>query len=496
MENISRIFLSISLFILLSFTKTFAEADLFLTPLLLYFNMLNNMTAKGGIPMKQKKYGLPTAITMIVGIVIGSGIFFKSDNILVYTGGNVAIGILVFSLAAISIIFGGVAVGELAARTDEPGGLVTYAQQFCSDRAACGFGWFQLFLYCPSLVCVVSWVGALYTFMLFGVESTLLQQVLLGCGYILLFFSLNIISAKLGGYFQNLATIIKLLPLMLIAGVGLLFGDPLPMMGESLSTAASVSPGWIAAVGPIAFAFDGWIISTSVAHEIKDSKRNLPLALIISPLFILLAYILYFVGISALVGPEQVMAMGDAHVDYAANLLFGPSGAKILLVFIVVSVLGTVNGLVLGLIRMPHALAIRGMLPASHLFSSIHSKLGVSLPSALFSFALSLCWMVIHYFTQRYGLLPNSDISEISITILYGGYLVLYWKVIQLARQGEIQSPLRGYVVPLLASVGSLFILWGGMQNPLFPLYALTCAGVLFLSQWYYRRAFSSPKES
>lgn len=94
--------------------------------------------------------------------------------------------------------------------------------------------------------------------MLFGVESTLLQQVLLGCGYILLFFSLNIISAKLGGYFQNLATIIKLLPLMLIAGVGLLFGDPLPMMGESLSTAASVSPGWIAAVGPIAFAFDGW----------------------------------------------------------------------------------------------------------------------------------------------------------------------------------------------------------------------------------------------
>ena len=77
---------------------------------------------------------------------------------------------------------------------------------------------------------------------------------------------------------------------------------------------------------------------------------------------------------------------------------------------------------------------------------------------------------------------------------MYGGYLVLYWKVIQLARQGEIQSPLRGYVVPLLASVGSLFILWGGMQNPLFPLYALTCASVLLLSQWYYRRAVSSQK--
>ena len=128
MENISRIFLSISLFILLSFTKTFAEADLFLTPLLLYFNMLNNMTAKGGIPMKQKKYGLPTAITMIVGIVIGSGIFFKSDNILVYTGGNVAIGILVFSLAAISIIFGG---PSSSARTAPPA-VLAGSSCFCT----------------------------------------------------------------------------------------------------------------------------------------------------------------------------------------------------------------------------------------------------------------------------------------------------------------------------------------------------------------------------
>lgn len=66
--------------------------------------------------MERKQYGLPTAITMIVGIVIGSGIFFKSDNILVATRGSVSLGVLVFVLAAVSIIFGSLSIAELAAR--------------------------------------------------------------------------------------------------------------------------------------------------------------------------------------------------------------------------------------------------------------------------------------------------------------------------------------------------------------------------------------------
>ena len=71
-----------------------------------------------------KKYGLFTAITMIVGICIGSGIFFKSDNVLIATNGSIALGVLSFYLAAISIIFGCLTIGELASRTDKVGGLI------------------------------------------------------------------------------------------------------------------------------------------------------------------------------------------------------------------------------------------------------------------------------------------------------------------------------------------------------------------------------------
>ena len=62
--------------------------------------------------MKEKGYGLFTTIAMIIGVVIGSGIFFKSDNILVATNGSIALGVLVFCIAAIAIIFGSLTISD------------------------------------------------------------------------------------------------------------------------------------------------------------------------------------------------------------------------------------------------------------------------------------------------------------------------------------------------------------------------------------------------
>ena len=68
---------------------------------------------------KQKgHYGLPTAIAMIIGIVVGSGIFFKADDILLYTDGNVSLGVLVFCIGALSIVFGSLTLTELSVRTE------------------------------------------------------------------------------------------------------------------------------------------------------------------------------------------------------------------------------------------------------------------------------------------------------------------------------------------------------------------------------------------
>lgn len=432
------------------------------------------------------KYSLFTTIGMIVGIVIGSGIFFKSDNILIATNGSIILGVVIFCIAAISIVFGSLTLSELASRTDNPGGVIAYAEEFCNPTISCAFGWFYSFLYYPAIVAIIGWVSGIFICQLFDIESTMLTQCLLGLGAIIVLFITNILSRKLGGYLQNAATIIKLIPLILIAIVGLILGDPKQIDISNISSIKSL--GWASAITPIAFSFDGWIVATTISSEIKNAKRNLPLALIFSPIFILLIYIAYFVGISIFVGPENIMNLGDGHVAYAANNLIGGFGTKVLLIFINISVLGTLNGLILGIIRLPYSLGIRGMLPLSKQFAKLNDKLGISIPSAIGSFVISLIWLILHYLTQKYNLLPNSDVSEIPIVFGYILYIVLYVKVFSLGNSGVIKGIWKGRINPIMAILGSLTILLGSINNPMFITYTVICTIIVIVSVIYWKR--------
>lgn len=435
--------------------------------------------------MKKKEYGLLTSIAMIVGIVIGSGIFFKSDNILIATKGSITLGVIVFFIAALGIVFGGLTIGELASRDSRAGGIITYAEDSYNESVACSFGWFHTFVYYPSLIAVISWVTGIYICILLGIEGGLLLQCLIGIGVASFLYVINILSKILGGFFQNAATIIKILPLLLIAASGILFGNTQEITLNNLPIGESIS--WLAAIAPIAFSLDGWIVSTSIAHEIKDSKKNLPRALIIAPIFIVLIYVLYFVGISIYVGPEQIMALGDAHVDVAANGIFGPLGGNIIITFVVISIVGTLNGLILGYIRMPYSLAIRNMIPNSKGISIINEKLSVSIKSALLSYIVSLIWLIVHYITQKYNLMPNGDVSEISIAVNYLLYILLYFKVFKLGLEGEVKGIWKGKINPILATLGSIITLVGSFSNPMLILYLLISFAVLITAFIYHK---------
>lgn len=438
--------------------------------------------------MEKRRYGLFTAITMITGIVIGSGIFFKADNVLSYTNGNVMLGIIIFVVAAIAIVFGCLAISQLAVLTDKPGGLISYTEEFVGIGPSCAFGWFQTFLYLPTLAAIVAWVSGIYICQLFGIESSMEVTVLIGAGCLIVLFIMNALSAKLGGYFQNASMIIKMIPLVIIAVAGLIFGNPSEVTSNSIETfkTATISFGWVATFAPIAFSFDGWIVSTSICHEIKNSKRNLPLALTISPLVILVLYLAYFVGISAYVGPETILSQGDESTFIAATNLFGDLGAKIILIFVIISVLGTVNGLVLGFIRMPYSMALRNMIPGSNWLKKEDEATQMPINSAVFAFILSILWMGIHYITQKQSM--RGDVSEIAIGVSYLNYIVLYVSVMRLAKKGTIKGIWKGYVIPVLAIVGSLVILSGSVTHPLFVYYFIICLAIILSGLLYYKK--------
>lgn len=438
--------------------------------------------------MEKKEYGLFTAIAMIVGIVIGSGIFFKSDNILVFTNGSIKDGVILFSLAAVGIIFGSLAMSVLASKTTKAGGLITYANEYSGKKVACAFGWFQIFIYYPAVTVAVSWVVGVYMCMLFGWNATFELISWIGIIASILCFAMNVFSANLGGYFQNCATVIKMIPLVLIAGAGFIYGNP----GEFVFTAkeaAGSSVSWLAALGPIAFSYDGWVVSTSIAHEIKNSKRNLPIALIFGPVFVLIAYIFYFVGISILIGPENIIQMGDQHVNAAAIRLFGESGAKLILIFVIISVLGTLNGFILGFIRMPYSLALRGMFPMAEKVKKINEKTHLPEYSAGIAFVITMVWEWINYVAYKGNLIPNSDVSEIPIVASYILYIILYICVIKLYLKGEVEGKVRGLLIPVLAIIGSAIIVVGGLQNPMTFVYIGICSIVIIISLMFYKKA-------
>ena len=453
--------------------------------------------------MSEKKYGLLTAVTMIVGIVVGSGIFFKSSSILRATDGNVFLAVLVFIIGAVAIVFGSLTLSELASRTDKPGGLVTYFEEFTNRGLAMGFGWFQTFVYTPTITVVVSWVSSNYIGLLFNVDFTLEVQVLVGLGCMLLLFLCNILSARLGGIMQNAATFIKFFPLILIAVAGIFWGDPQVLTPNNPHMSTTItSMGWLAALAPMAFSYDGWVITTSISHEVKDAKKNTAKALIIAPIIILTVYLLYFLGITNMLGVENILGMKDIDaVMLAAQNIFGAVGAKIIVVFVIVAVLGTVNGLVLGLTRMPYLLATKKMIFRSDVFVKENAKLKMPINSGLCSIALCFIWYVVHYLFLKFNLVPGSDVSEIAIITSYIMYTILYVKVIMMKKQGEIQSVWKGYVIPSLGILGSTIILVGGlyMNFVVYTLYILACCGIVLAGVLYekYRKkpVASEPQE-
>lgn len=435
----------------------------------------------------EKEYGLFTAIAMIVGIVIGSGIFFKSDNILVYTNGSILKGVLVFTIAAIGIIFGSLTIALLASRTNKAGGVIAYVEEYVNSRVAGAFGWFQVFIYYPAILSVISWVVGVYLCMLMGWDSKPETIAFIGGMAFLIIYSVNYFSALLGGAFQNISTISKSALIALLAIVGFIYGEP-TLITDSGSTITGNSLAWIGALSPIAFSYDGWVVATSISHEIKDAKKNLPIALVFGPIFVLIAYVAYFVGISILVGPDRIIELGDAHVNEAVTILFGTSGSKVFLIFILISVLGTLNGFTLGFLRMPYLLAIRNMFPMSKEVSHVEKGYHIPKVSAKITFVISVFYIILNYIVQKYDLIPNSDISEIPIVASYVIYIVLYCCVINLYRKGEIEGTTKGLVVPTIAILGSLIIIIGGLQNPMTFLYLGICGLIILIAFLYLKQ--------
>lgn len=409
-----------------------------------------------------KKYGLLTAIAMVIGIVIGSGVFFKAEKVLTATGGNLLLGIIAWIIGGIIMIACAYTFAVMATKYEYVNGVVDYAEATIGKTYGYYVGWFMAVIYYPTLTSVLAWVSARYTCVLFGFSITGGECMTIACLYLIGAFAMNSLSPVLAGKFQVSTTIIKLIPLLLMAVVGTIVGITSGMTVANFTIVVEkvdTFSGLFTAVVATAFAYEGWIIATSINAELKDAKKNLPRALIGGTFAIMLVYILYYIGLAGAVSNETMMAGGEAGAKLAFETVFSSIGGSLIFVFVIISCLGTLNGLMLGCTRGLYSIAVRGRGPKQDVFKQVDNITNMPTNSSVIGLLFCGIWLLFFYganLTDSWFGFLSFDSSELPIVTIYAMYIPIF--IMMIKKETELAA-FKRFVMPILSICGCIFMM-------------------------------------
>lgn len=412
------------------------------------------------------KYGLFTTISMVVGIVIGSGIFFKADDILISTNGSVSTALLAFIFVGVGVVFSALVISQYAIASPEKGGIITYSKMILGPKYEFLVGWTMISIYFPALLVILAFVTSTYVGIFVGNTSHVF--IMSATFFIIIFsYTVNMLNPLLAGSIQKITTIIKLIPLILIAILGFGFSGTTTETASIVGNNAVMNAGgFLSSLVLIAFTFDGWIVSTSISAEIKDSKRNLPKALFYGVLVILVVYILYFIGIVNMLGADQIITLGDDYITTAGTMIFGAWGAKLIVFAVIVSVYGGLNGMTLAYFRLPQEFASQGAIKNVFNMKEINTKSNLSRGSILFTIPFIVFFFILQFIASTENSLLYSigfDISSIPIILNYIFYTILYFGVIKFIKLKKTSKIYYLFIV--LATMTSVIIIYGSFQG-------------------------------
>lgn len=413
-----------------------------------------------------KKFGLFTAICMVAGIVIGSGVFFKATPVFENNGGNMVKSLLTVLLVGSLMTVCAYTFSILAGRHSKVNGLVDYAEASVGEFHAYIVGWFMSAIYYPVVASTLAWVSSNYTCSLFGISNEN-ARLLITAAYLSGSFILNILSPKLSGKFQVSTTVIKLIPLIVMAvagtAVGLINGQTVENLTTETAKIASTTggTGFLGAVVAFAFAYEGWIIATCINAELKDAKKNLPLALIIGTVLVITIYLVYFLGVGSVMSSQEIIASGGDLPKVAFSKLFGSEiFGTVAYVFIIISCLGTMNGVMLATCRGFYSLAVRNQGIAPKALAKLNDRSNMPTVSSLIGFSISAVWMLQWEFGLIRGKLPpiiSFENDELPVITLYAFYVPIF---ISMMIKAKDLHPIKRFVFPSLSLVACGFMIY------------------------------------
>lgn len=422
-----------------------------------------------------RRLGFIDTTLIVVGIVIGSGIFLLPNLIARNLPSAVAI-IGVWVVAGVLSYFGALAYAELGAMMPDTGGQYVYLREAYGDACAFLCGWVFALAAIPGGIAFLAVGFAIYLDHFIPLSAGMRTAVALAlvCGLSLI----NAIGIREGVWVQRIFTSLKIAGLALVIGAAVFAplrsapnadGPPLTYAGFGIAMAACL------------MAYNGWSYVSFVAGEVKQPERNLPAALALGMGVVMALYVsanlayLHVMRIPEIAATERVGAA-------VAERVMGASGAAALSAVVLMSIVGAINGCILTGARIPFAQARDGLFFAN--FGKIHPRF----ETPAFAIAMQALWTCLLIVTGSYETLSSYTI--ISAWIFYTMSVAAVWVLRRKKPDAPRPYRMAGYPITLwlFIAVSVWFLIDALVNQPKVSLVALALAAAGIPAYFLWRR--------
>ena len=385
------------------------------------------------------------ALSIVVGVIIGSGIFLKPSIVLADAGTPIA-AIVAWIAGGIITLASALTIAEIASAIPRTGGLYTYLEELYGEPVGYLLGWVQTIVSYPASLAALAIAFATYANVFFPMSEW--GQKFLAFGILGFVVLVNIISTKFGGVIQTIATIGKLIPIIAIMGFGFLSGGELNLA----STEVSTMTGFGAAILGTLWAYDGWIGVTNLAGELKNPGKLLPKVISIGIVFVIAVYALFNIVMFKVLPYETIVSSATPGTEVAVKL-FGEAGGVLITAGIMISVFGALNGYLMTAARVPQAMGEKGQLPFGKVLGARYSKTQTPANALIMQSILTM----IYILSGSFNALTDMVIFVLWIFFTLGVIGVFVMRKKRPELKGSYNVPLYP-IVPLVGICGSMYI--------------------------------------
>lgn len=317
--------------------------------------------------------GVFSIVGIVVGTMIGSGIFINPPNVAKVVG-TPELMMAVWIVGGILTLFGALSLAELGAAHSQAGGIYVYLREAYGPMVAFLFGW-SLFLVIETGTLATLAVGFSTKYLPYFVELTPLQAKVVAVALILILAMVNYTGVRKGAALMNVLMSVKFIALIGMCGFVFLFAGGSTNHFLSTAPAAGLAGGLIGNFGvalvAALWAYKGWETSSYSAGEIQNPQKKIPLGMLIGTTAVVLLYLVANLAY-LYVFPASAMAESKHIAADVMQAAVGPAGASIIALIILMSITGTANGHLLTAPRAFYAMAKDGFFFKS--MASVHPR--------------------------------------------------------------------------------------------------------------------------